>query len=92
MSAFGYKRTLLGTVIYFRFTPNSGHWVADRHKRATSDLGECKKVSDSKNFGGIVQRLNSGRGTLRRQPRGEGVCPIDFPPPWCSVQNSPPSR
>jgi hypothetical protein len=24
-SASGYKRTLLGTVIYFRFTPESGH-------------------------------------------------------------------
>ena len=29
-SAFGYKRTLLGTVIYFRFTPESGHSGAGR--------------------------------------------------------------
>ncbi len=71
MTAYGYKRTLLGTVIYFRFTPESGHSEGSRRM----SVNDPKRKSMISGAGLVAGKLLMGLSFDAGGPR-EGCRPI----------------
>ncbi len=69
MSAFGYKRTLLGTAIYVRFPPQSGHNLRVLRTSAYDPKRTLRHdAPPTKN--GILVRLNNAVGDEDARPFG----------------------